>query len=332
MNILKKLTTIMVVGAIFAVTQNVYAILLTIDVPENISELRFTTHGRVLTFSYNSTGSIANIQLGGDDSVVDNERANRVSKRLVPMKSHAATADQWEGLPDIKKVRKGGRLWNVGYRVAFFPEISIMEQRFVDFPYGIQEITSPERAILHNRVVGFVNAHPDHREFLLGDSRLGESLEKALEYPFHFYAISRYAYERKGEMDLFATMNNHDDTINQVGLSGNNVMPITAGVGTLLVTASTAIKATTIGTWVATAGEVGGYWVGGTAVGWTVSYLLPVGGGAMIVGAGGGYALYKYLYRQDTNQELCRVNNPPMTVPLINGTGVTLPSRGGESL
>jgi hypothetical protein len=42
MNILKKLTTIMVVGAIFAATQNVYAILLTIDVPENISELRFT--------------------------------------------------------------------------------------------------------------------------------------------------------------------------------------------------------------------------------------------------------------------------------------------------
>jgi hypothetical protein len=176
MNILKKLTTIMVVGAIFAATQNVYAILLTIDVPENISELRFTTHGRVPTFSYNSTGSIANIQLGGDDSVVDNERANRVSKRLVPMKSHAATADQWEGLPDIKKVRKGGRLWNAGYRVAFFPEISIMEQRFVDFPYGIQEITSPERAILHNRVVGFVNAHPDHREFLLGDSRRSRGL------------------------------------------------------------------------------------------------------------------------------------------------------------
>jgi len=139
MNILKKLTTIMVVGAIFSATQNVYAILLTIDVPENISELRFTTCGRIPRLSYNSTGSIANIQFGGDDSVVDNERANRVSTRL----THAATADQWEGLPDIKKVRKAGRLWNVGYRVAFFPERSIMEQRFVDFPDGIQEITPP---------------------------------------------------------------------------------------------------------------------------------------------------------------------------------------------
>lgn len=89
-----------------------------------------------------------------------------------------------------------------------------MEQRFVDFPGGIQEITPPERAIFHNRVLSFVNVHPDHRQFLLGDSTLGESLGKALEYPFHFYAISRYAYERKGEMDLFATMNNHDDTIN----------------------------------------------------------------------------------------------------------------------
>jgi len=169
-----------------------------------------------------------------------------------------------------------------------------------------------------------VNAHPDHRQFLLGDSTLEESLKKALEYPFHFYAISRYAYERKGEMDLFATMNNHDDTINQVGLSGNNVMPITAGVGTLLVTASTAIKATTIGTWVAPAGEVVGHWVGGAAVGWTVSYLLPFVGGTMSVGAG-GYALYKYLYRQDTNQDLRRFNNPSMTGTLINGTGVTLP-------
>lgn len=65
-------------------------------------------------------------------------------------------------------------------------------------------------------------------------------------------------------------------------------MPITAGVGTLLVTASTAIKATTIGTWVMPAGEVVvGHWVGGAVVGWTVSYLLPFVGGTMSVGAGG---------------------------------------------